>query len=196
VFERFTVQAREVVVLAQDEARNFGHASVDTEHLLVGLLRQETGAAATALERLDVTAREVRREIERIVGRGDTSPPDPTPFARDAKKALELSLREALSLGANVVSTEHVLLGVVRVDDGIAARILRDLGADPDTIRAELLRQLERPPLHPAEKSLAPAEAEARPQRGQAPELLLAFGWALFAIACGIGLLAGWLIWG
>lgn len=196
MFERFSDQAREVVVLAMEEAHRLGHASLDTEHLLVGLLRQETGAAAEALERADVTVEAVRGEIERTVGRGSAPAPDPTPFSQDAKRALELSLRAALSLGSNVVSTEHVLLGVVRVDDGVAVRILGELGADPEAIRADLLRLLGRPAPPPPERAAVAVEAEARPERGTAPELLLAFGWALFAIACGIGLLAGWLIWG
>lgn len=200
MFERFSEQAREVVVLAMEEAHRLGHASVDTEHLLVGLLRQETGAAAKALERAGVTVEAVRGEIEHTVGRGKAPPPDPTPFSRDAKRALELSLREALSLGANIVSTEHVLLGVVGVDDGVAVQILGELGADPETIRAELFRLFDRPPPSPLGQSVAPVEAESRPERGMArplaPEALLAFGWVLFAIACGIGLLAGWLIWG
>jgi ATP-dependent Clp protease ATP-binding subunit ClpC len=193
VFERFSEQAREVVVLAMEEAQRLGHASVDTEHLLVGLLRQETGAAATALERAGVTAEAVRSEIERTIGRGKTTSPDPTPFSRDAKRALELALREALSLGANVVSTEHVLLGVVGVEDGVAARILRDFDVDREKVRSEVVRVLE----GGARQALPDIEVvEARPSRPLAPEALLAFGWVLFAIACGIGLLAGWLIWG
>lgn len=125
MFERFTERARQVVVLAQEEARNVPHNYIGTEHILLGLMREEEGLAARALERLGVTVEGTREEILRIVG-----PTDPVdgqiPFTPRAKRVLELALREALSLGHNYIGTEHVLLGLIREEEGIAIRILRD----------------------------------------------------------------------
>jgi ATP-dependent Clp protease ATP-binding subunit ClpC len=145
VFERFTERARQVVVLAQDEARGLRHNYIGTEHLLLGLLREEEGIAARVLESLDVTVEEVRAQIERIVGLGDEAAAGQIPFTPRAKKALELGLQEAFALGHNHIGTEHVLLGLVRVDEGVAARILLDFDADARTIRNEVIRQLSGP---------------------------------------------------
>jgi ATP-dependent Clp protease ATP-binding subunit ClpA len=142
VFERFTERARQVVVLAQDEARALEHNYIGTEHLLLGLLREDEGLAARILEALDITVEEVRAQVARIVGRGDALTMGQIPFTPRAKKVLELSLREALSLGHNYIGTEHVLLGLVREDEGVAARILLDFGADAEAIRNEVIRTL------------------------------------------------------
>jgi ATP-dependent Clp protease ATP-binding subunit ClpC len=139
VFERFTEPAREVVVYAQDEARSLKHNYIGTEHLLLGLLRVEDGLALRVLSSLGVGLDEVRDQVVRNVGRGDVEPAGQIPFTPRAKKALELSLREALSLGHDYIGTEHVLLGLVRVEDGVAARLLADVGASPERVRAQVL---------------------------------------------------------
>jgi hypothetical protein len=145
VFERFDEESRQVVVLAQDEARALKHNYIGTEHILLGLLREEEGLAARVLESLDITVKEVRFQIARIVGQGDEVTTGQIPFTPRAKKVLELALREALSLGHNYIGTEHILLGVVRENEGVAARILLDFGADPETIRDEVIRVLSSP---------------------------------------------------
>jgi ATP-dependent Clp protease ATP-binding subunit ClpC len=143
VFERFTERARQVVVLAQDEARHLKHNYIGTEHLLLGLLREEEGLAARVLEGLDITLEEVRNQVSRVVGQGDEPlVTGQIPFTPRAKKVLELSLREAMALGHNYIGTEHVLLGVVRENEGVAARILLDFDADAEKIRNEVFRML------------------------------------------------------
>jgi ATP-dependent Clp protease ATP-binding subunit ClpC len=201
VFTRFTERAREAVALAQDEARRLGHSAVGTEHLLVGLLRQGSGLAAVVLNGLDVTVEDVRAQVERSVGRGDGSPAGEIPFADDAKRAFELAMREALSLGHNYIGTEHLLLGVVR-EGGAATRILVGFDADLETIRAEVVRLLQ----GVSHDAFARAEGNGEDQivvdiaglegwsgtvrRSSAPHIL-ALGSALFALAFGLGLLAG-----
>ncbi|HEY7018497.1 MAG TPA: Clp protease N-terminal domain-containing protein, partial [Gaiellaceae bacterium] len=145
MFERFTERARQVVVLAQDEARALKHNYIGTEHILLGLLREEEGLAARVLESLDITVEEVRAQVARIVGQGDEVTTGQIPFTPRAKKVLELALREALSLGHNYIGTEHILLGLVRENEGVAARILLDFDADSDKIRNEVIRMLSGP---------------------------------------------------
>ena len=145
MFERFTERARQVVVLAQDEARALKHNYIGTEHILLGLLREEEGLAARVLESLDITVEEVRAQIARIVGQGDEVTTGQIPFTPSAKKVLELALREALSLGHNYIGTEHILLGLVRENEGVAARILLDFDADAEKIRNEIIRMLSGP---------------------------------------------------
>jgi ATP-dependent Clp protease ATP-binding subunit ClpA len=142
LFERFTERARQVVVLAQDEARALKHNYIGTEHILLGLLREEEGLAARVLESLDITVEEVRAQVARIVGQGDEVTTGQIPFTPRAKKVLELALREALSLGHNYIGTEHILLGLVRENEGVAARILLDFDADAEKIRNEIIRML------------------------------------------------------
>jgi ATP-dependent Clp protease ATP-binding subunit ClpA len=145
VFERFTERARHVVVLAQDEARGLGHAYIGTEHLLLGLVREEEGLAARVLASLEITLVAARARVLEIVGRGEGMPSGQIPFRPKAKKTLELALSEALSLGHNYIGTEHVLLGLVRLNDGTGMAVLRDLGAEPETIRNEMIRLLSGP---------------------------------------------------
>jgi ATP-dependent Clp protease ATP-binding subunit ClpC len=166
VFERFTERARQVVVLAQDEARLLKHNYIGTEHLLLGLLREEEGLAARVLERFEITVEEARAQVARIVGEGDEVTTGQMPLAPRAKKVLELALREALSLGHNHVETEHILLGLVRENEGTAARILLDFDADAEKIRNEIIRMLSghgrRPPSSaPALPSVARSGADA-----------------------------------
>ncbi|RJL36127.1 Clp protease N-terminal domain-containing protein [Bailinhaonella thermotolerans] len=140
MFERFTDRARRVVVHAQEEARRFGHERIDTRHLLLGLLREDQGAAAQALERSGVTLDGARAEME--PGGGPAREDVHTPFAPEAKKTLELGLREALHLGHNHIGTEHILLGVIRAEDSHGARLLERLSPGLAEVRAQVLEAL------------------------------------------------------
>jgi ATP-dependent Clp protease ATP-binding subunit ClpC len=142
LFERFTERARQVVVLAQEEARTLKHDHIGVEHLLLGLLREQEGVAAHALESFDITLERVRGEVVRIVGVGDAQHPGQMPFTPVAKRVLEASMQEARSLGHNYIGTEHLLLALVTLREGVSARILLDCHADPERIRAEVMRRL------------------------------------------------------
>src|SRR5437867_7530388 len=143
MFERFTERARQVVVLAQDEARELKHNYIGTEHLLLGLLRGKEGIAARVLNSLQITLDEVRAQVARIVGPGDEPiRSGQIPFTPRAKKVLELALREALSLGHPYLGTEHLLLGLVRENQGVAARILLDFDADAEKVRRQVMTLL------------------------------------------------------
>src|SRR6201982_811977 len=145
MFERFTERARQVVVLAQEEARTLKHNYIGTEHILLGLLREEEGLAARVLESLDITVERVRSQVVRIVGSGEEVTAGQIPFTPRAKKVLQLALREALSLGNNYIGPEPILLGLVRENEGVAARILLDFDADSEKIRNEVIRMLSGP---------------------------------------------------
>jgi hypothetical protein len=139
VFERFTEPARHVIQLAQEEARVFKHDYIGTEHILLGLLREEHGLAARVLARLGITVERVRAQVLTTVGAGESVTSGQIPFTPRAKKALELALREALVLRDEHIDTEHILLGLLRENEGLATRVLRELGAPPGHIRNELL---------------------------------------------------------
>ena len=141
MFERFTEEARQAVVLSQDEARTLGHNWIGTEHLLLGLLREGDSAAAQVLAALGITLEGARENVVRVVGEAIAEPvAGMIPFTPRAKKVLELSLREALSAGDNFIDTEHLLLGLIRENKGLAATILVELGSDAETIRQEIFR--------------------------------------------------------
>jgi ATP-dependent Clp protease ATP-binding subunit ClpC len=142
LFERFTDRARRVVVLAQEDARLLNHNYIGTEHLLLGLIRERDGIAAKALESLGISLEAVRAEVEENVGTGDASPTGQIPFTPRAKKVLELSLREALQLGHNYIGTEHILLGLIREGEGVAAQVLVKLGADLSRVRRQIVQLL------------------------------------------------------
>jgi hypothetical protein len=142
VFERLTAHARNVVVLAREEARRLGHDYVGTEHLLLGLLREEEGLAAKVLASLSVTLESARRQVVRIVGAGEEDGPDQMPFTAQAKQNLVLALREALSLDHDYIGTEHVLLGLVRENESVACRILLDFDVDPEKVRLAVILML------------------------------------------------------
>jgi hypothetical protein len=148
VFERFTERARQVVVLAQEEARTLKHNYIGTEHILLGLLREEEGLAARVLESLDIIVERVRAQVVRIVASGEEVTSGQIPFTPRAKKVLELALREALSFGHDYIGTEHILLGLVRENDGVAMRVLRDFGADSEKIRSGVIGGLSGPGAH------------------------------------------------
>ena len=173
MFERFTERARQVVVLAQEEARTLKHNYIGTEHILLGLLREEEGLAARVLESLDITVERVRAQVVRIVGSGEEVTSGQIPFTPRAKKVLELALREALSLGHNYIGTEHILLGLVRENEGVAARILLDFDADSEKIRNEVIRMLSGPGGRRQGQSAAPAGAGRRPGEGKKSSKLL-----------------------
>src|ERR1700728_2574906 len=145
MFERFTERARQVVVLAQEEARTLKHNYIGTEHILLGLLREEEGLAARVLEHLDVTIEGTRGAVVRVIGLGQESSQGQIPFTPRSKKVLELALREAQGLDHNYIGTEHILLGLVRESEGVAARILLDFDADSEKIRNEVIRMLSGP---------------------------------------------------
>ena len=140
MFERFTERARRVVVYAQEEARLLKQGYIGTEHLLLGLIREEEGIAAKALKRLGIKLDDVHSEVENLVGRGISSPGGHIPFTPRAKKVLEISLREALQLGSNYIGTEHILLGLIREGEGIAAKVLIKSGADLDKVRSQVIQ--------------------------------------------------------
>jgi ATP-dependent Clp protease ATP-binding subunit ClpA len=223
VFERFTEGARQVVVLAQDEAQRLRHNYIGTEHLLLGLLNEEEGVAARVLESLDITLEEMRAQIARIVGQGDDVTTGQIPFTPRAKKVLDLAMREALSLGHNYIGTEHILLGIVRENEGVAARILLDFDADAEMIRNEVLRVVSgkelsgRAPREPGDRlkhshitlrgfrpgPSLPHRSRQISMGGRPPwwqpivhHTDFWFGMLLGSLLFGAGLLIGWLIWG
>ena len=140
MFERFTDRARRVVVLAQEEARMLNHGYIGTEHILLGLIHEGEGVAAKALESLSISLDGVREQVQEIIGPGQESPSGHIPFTPRAKKVLELSLREALQLGHNYIGTEHILLGLIREGEGVAAQVLVKLGADPSRVRHQVIQ--------------------------------------------------------
>ena len=139
MFERFTDRARRVVVLAQEEARMLNHNYIGTEHLLLGLIHEGEGIGARALESLGVTLNAVREQVQDIVGPGPQAPNGHIPFTPRAKKVLELSMREAIQLNHGYIGTEHILLGMVRANEGVANQVLVKLGAEPAAVRQAVM---------------------------------------------------------
>jgi Clp amino terminal domain, pathogenicity island component len=142
MFERFTDRARRVVVLAQEEARHLNHNYIGTEHILLGLIHEGEGVAARSLEALGISLEAVRTQVVDIVGHGSDAPGGHIPFTPRAKKVLELSLREALGLNHNYIGTEHILLGLIREGEGVAAQVLVNLGASFDRVRQQVIQLL------------------------------------------------------
>ena len=185
MFERFTNRARRVVVLAQEEARMLNHNYVGTEHLLLGLIHEGQGTAAKALESLGIGLDMVRREVEEVIGEGQEAPSGHIPFTPRAKKVLELSLREALELNHNYIGTEHILLGLIREGEGVAAQVLVRLGADLDRVRQQVIdllaaykaraeeaeQAVPSEPAEPSAPSASAAPAEGRRRERQAVAL-------------------------
>ena len=167
MFERFTDRARRVVVLAQEEARMLNHNYIGTEHILLGLIHEGEGVAARTLESLGISLEAVRQQVEEIIGQGQQAPSGHIPFTPRAKKALELSLREALQLGHNYIGTEHILLALLREGEGVAAQVLVKLGADLNRVRQQVIQ------LQHGYPGTEPASAAAGQQeRGSAADLL------------------------
>ncbi len=159
MFERFTDRARRVIVLAQEEARMLNHNYIGTEHILLGLVREGEGVAAEALESLGISLDAVRQQVEEIIGQGQEAPTGHIPFTPRAKKVLELSLRESLQLGHNYIGTEHILLGLIREGDGVAAQVLVRLGADLNRVRHQVIQLIAGRPL---EEGAPGPEVQAR----------------------------------
>jgi ATP-dependent Clp protease ATP-binding subunit ClpC len=206
VFQRFTERAREVVVLAQNEARALRHNYIGTEHILLGLLREREGLAARVLENFDITLEEVRAQVARIVGEGEDIATGQIPFTPRAKKVLEFSLKEALALQHNYIGTEHILLGLARENRGVAARILLDFGVDAENVRTEVLHVLsEDDGVITSDVAKRPSErAMALPPTTQ--RRVLDFGSSFVtlpealvigaAVGAAAGVAIGWLVWG
>jgi ATP-dependent Clp protease ATP-binding subunit ClpC len=146
MFERFTDRARRVVVLAQEESQRLSHNYIGTEHLLLGLLAEQDGVAARALESLNVTLTAAREQVEEIIGLGQQKPHGHIPFTPRAKKILELSLREALTMGSEVIDTQHLLLGLIDEGDGVGAQILQRLGATAQDVQETVARLINAEP--------------------------------------------------
>ena len=169
MFERLTDRARRVIVLAQEESRRLGHDYIGTEHILLGLIEEGNGVAAKALESLGISLEAVRQQVEEIIGLGQAAPTGHIPFTPGAKEVLQLSLREALQLGHNHIGTEHLLLGLIREGEGVAAQVLERFKADLNRVREEVIRILdnvtgedlaEREGSEPARVSPQPPEVE------------------------------------
>ncbi|MFC3988123.1 Clp protease N-terminal domain-containing protein, partial [Actinoplanes siamensis] len=171
MFERFTDRARRVVVLAQEEARMLNHNYIGTEHVLLGLIHEGEGVAAKALESLGVSLPAVRQQVEEIIGQGQQVPSGHIPFTPRAKKVLELSLREALQLGHNYIGTEHILLGLIREGEGVAAQVLVKLGADTSRVRQQVIQLVagytEKAEAAPAGEAANPANSALLDQFGR-----------------------------
>ena len=142
MFEKFTDKARRVVVLAQEEAKLLNHNYIGTEHILLGLIHEGEGVAAKALEALGINLEQGREQVQDIIGQGQQAPSGHIPFTPRAKKVLELSLREALQLGHSYIGTEHLLLGLIREGEGVAAQVLTKLGADTNKVRQQVIQLL------------------------------------------------------
>jgi len=161
MFERFTDRARRVVVLAQEESRMLNHNYIGTEHILLGLVHEGGGVAAEALTAMGIGLDAVREQVEEIIGQGQAAPAGHIPFTPRAKKVLELSLREALQLGHNYIGTEHILLGLVREGEGVAAQVLQKLGGDLNRVRQAVIRGLGEKGQGPSAGLREEGEAEA-----------------------------------
>jgi len=153
MFERFTRRARRVIILAQEEAKRLNHSAVGTEHILLGIIREGEGVASKALESLNISPERVRAEIESAIGHGERAPHEEVAFTPPAKKALELAMEEARRLGHNYIGTEHLLLGLIREGEGVAARVLEAMGVAIHRTRVQVVYLL-------GEENRAPADAE------------------------------------
>jgi len=165
MLERFTDRARRVVALAEEEARRLDHNYIGTEHILLGLIREGEGVAAKALESLGISLDAVRQQVEEIIGQGQQTPFDVIPFTPRSKKVLELSLRESQQLGHNYIGTEHILLGLIREGDGVAAQVLVKLGADLNRVRQQVIQLIaaQQQPGHlPPREGVPVTEVRAR----------------------------------
>jgi prophage maintenance system killer protein len=151
-FQRYTDRARQVVVLAQEEARTLNHNYIGTEHILLALIHEGEGVGAKALESLGISLQGVRRQVKEIIGQGQQAPSGPIPFTPRARKVLELSLGEALRLGHNYVGTEHILLALIREGEGVAAKVLVRLDADQNRVRQQVIQLLAGRQSRPGER--------------------------------------------
>ena len=194
MFERFTDRSRRVVVLAQEEARMLNHESVGTEHILLGLIREDGGVAAQALASLGISEEAARRQVEEIVSRGQAGPArGHLPFTPEGKKVLLLSLREAIALGHGYVGTEHILLGLIREDEGVATRVLNGLGADPNTIRQQVIRLVSARQIHEEPRTGRAGGRGKRKQLSGLRDQLDSVSWRLSVLEQRVGTTPTWL---
>jgi ATP-dependent Clp protease ATP-binding subunit ClpC len=188
MFERFTDRSRRVVVLAQEEARTLNHDHVGTEHILLGLVREDGGVAALALASLGITPESARRQVEEIVGRGETSPgAKHLSFTPQGRKVLQLSLREAMALGHGYVGTEHILLGMVREGEGAAARVLDAMGIGPDEIRREVIELVSARELREESGAARTARRGKRKRSAELRDQLDSLSWRLSVLEQRVG---------
>jgi ATP-dependent Clp protease ATP-binding subunit ClpC len=191
MFERFTDRARRVVVAAQDEARGLSHNYIGTEHLLLALVGQAEGVGVRVLEMLDISEAAVRERVEAIIGHGQASGSGHIPFTPRAKKVLEQSLREALQFGHHYIGTEHILLGLIREGEGVAAQVLVSLGADLQAARAAVA-ELSPPAAAKSERQLHPMHAPVRlASRAEILDALAGIHDRLAAIEAHLGITPG-----
>jgi ATP-dependent Clp protease ATP-binding subunit ClpC len=169
MFERFTSSARRVVVLAQEESRRLDHNYIGTEHILLGLIREGEGVGSKTMRSLEISLDAVREKVEEIIGHGKVAPSGHIPFTPRSKKVLELALREAMDLGHNYIGSEHILLGLIREGEGVAAQVLKQLGATLPEVRERVMAVLRETPPEPA-RSEVPVERRAPP--GQLRDIL------------------------
>jgi ATP-dependent Clp protease ATP-binding subunit ClpC len=182
MFENFTDRARRVVVLAQEEARMLNHNYIGTEHILLGLIHESEGVAAKALESLGISLDAVRQQVKEIIGQGQQAPSGHIPFTPRGKKVLELSRREASQLGHNYIGTEHILLGLIREGDGVAAQVLVRLGADLNRVRQQVIRMLRGQGAEDAPPPSGPPPPPGPPTSGDLVSQLASFAARLNAI--------------
>ena len=182
MFERYTDRARRVVVLAQEEARMLNHNYIGTEHILLGLIHEGEGVAAKALESLGISLDAVRQQVEEIIGQGQQAPSGHIPFTPRAKKVLDLSRREASQFGHNYIGTEHILLGLIREGDGVAAQVLVKLGADLNRVRQQVIGMLRGQRAEDAPPPSGPPPAAGPPTSGDLVSRLASFAARLNAI--------------
>jgi ATP-dependent Clp protease ATP-binding subunit ClpA len=186
VFERFTDRARRVLVLAQEEARLLNHSFIGTEHILLGLIHEGEGLAAKALESLGISLEAVREKVEETIGPASAGPTgDSPPFTPRAKKVLELSLREALQLGHNYIGTEHILLGLVREDEGVGAQVLVSLGADLPRVRQQVIQLLSGYSGRVGSTGLRPPGAEVRVEPTESSPVPISDSWTIQVVRAG-----------
>ena len=191
MFERFTDRARRVVVLAQEEARQLDHNYIGTEHILLGMIREGEGVAAQALAAMDISRDAVRQQVEEMIGRGKQGQTSGhIPFTPRAKKVLELSLRESLQLGHDYIGTEHILLGLVREGEGVAAQVLISLGAELDRVRQQVIQLLHDGPSTEQPPRSATRGSGSLAQLDQVLERLDAIARRLGAIERHLGIVA------
>jgi ATP-dependent Clp protease ATP-binding subunit ClpC len=196
VFARFTEPARQVVVLAQDEARALHHNYIGTEHLLLGLLREERGLAARVLAAVGITIEPARDKVKAIVGEDDAVPSGQIPFTPRAKKVMELALRESQAMSHDFIGTEHLLLGLAREGEGVAMQIVVELGSGAEAVRRETIRMLGGTSSGAMTFGGGSRPFPVRGHGVMPSRAQLVTGWVLGAATLGAGILVGWAIWG
>jgi hypothetical protein len=185
VFERFTDRARKVLALAQEEALLLNHSFIGTEHILLGLIHEGEGIGAKALESLGISLEAAREKVEQTIGPAGSGPTESPPFTPRAKKVLDLSLREALQLGHNYIGTEHILLGLVREGEGVAAEVLVSLGADLPQVRQQVIALISGYQGHAGPTGLRVPGPIVRPRRTESSPVPIGDSWTVQVVRAG-----------